>query len=169
MEIGPMMLLSYNKDMYELEFMSFSEKDTGKAGKAIAALLKKGSIVALYGDLAAGKTALCRYLFEAKGFVEGFSSPTFTVINEYINDKMQKAYHLDAYRLTSSEELYYAGWDEITEGEFCVIEWADIVEDILDEGAIRVYIYRTERENERRIIIKLSRESDYNALKELLK
>ena len=139
--------------MYKTEFISRNMEDTAKAGNAIAGILEKGDTVALYGDMASGKTALSRFIFEAKGFAAGFSSPTYAIINEYTDSQGGKAYHIDAYRLSSPEELLYAGADELTDAVLTVIEWADIVEEAIPEDSTKVHIYKTDDINARRLEI----------------
>ena len=155
--------------MYKTEFISRSLEDTAKVGNAIAGILERGDTVALYGDMASGKTALSRFIFEAKGFASGFSSPTYAIINEYTDLQGGKAYHIDAYRLSSAEELLYAGVDELTDAVLAVIEWADIVEEAIPEDSTRVHIYKTDDINTRRMDIFVDSSDKLAKLNEALK
>ncbi len=103
---------------------SFSEEETEALGLALAELLPSGAVIALYGDLATGKTCLTRGM--TRHFIGGtlVHSPTFTLVNEYGNEKV--LYHIDLYRLGSEEELLTLGYEDFIEsGGICVIEWAD--------------------------------------------
>ena len=120
-----------------MNFISHSEKETEKIGFDFAGELKKGDIIAFYGDLGVGKTAFIRGVAEFFGVTET-QSPTFTIVNEY--EGSITLYHFDAYRITSDDWMN-CGFDEYLFGNgICLIEWAENVEDILPEGTIRVKI-----------------------------
>ena len=105
--------------------------------------------MALIGDLGTGKTALTKYIAEGLGVKEEISSPTFTIIKEYKSGRLP-LYHFDVYRLGSGEELLDVGAEEMLEGDgACVIEWADIVADVLPEDSLVVSLDYGADENER--------------------
>ena len=126
-----------------------SEADTRMLGLEIANALEPGDVVALIGDLGTGKTALTKYIAEGLGVKEEISSPTFTIIKEYRSGRIP-LYHFDVYRLGSGEELLDIGAEDMLEGDgACVIEWADIVADVLPEDSLVVSLEYGADENER--------------------
>lgn len=126
-----------------------NEEDTRALGHLIADALEPGDVVALIGDLGTGKTALTRYIAEGLGIRSGISSPTFTIVKEYRDGRLP-LYHFDVYRLGSGEELLDIGAEEMLDGDgACVIEWADIVADVLPEEALAVRLDYGENEGER--------------------
>lgn len=132
-------------------FVSNSENDTYNLGFDLARKLKKGNVVAFFGDLGAGKTAFTKGICAYFG-IDDVHSPTFTIVNEYNGNDMT-IYHFDAYRIDSDSWLN-GGFDEyFYNGGICVIEWAENITDILPEGTVIVKINRnlTEGENYRLI------------------
>ena len=126
-----------------------SEEDTRSLGLEIADALEPGDVVALTGDLGTGKTALTKYIAEGLGVKEEISSPTFTIIKEYKSGRLP-LYHFDVYRLGSGEELLDTGAEELLDGDgACVIEWADIVADVLPADSLIVSLNYGGSENER--------------------
>ena len=119
-----------------------SEKETEAAGAEFAASLPGGTVVALYGDLGAGKTAFVRGMAKAFGIDEGVCSPTFTIVNEYIGKR--ELFHFDMYRLGSSDELFDIGWEDyLNRGGVCAVEWSENVEDAFEGDEIVVRIEKT--------------------------
>jgi tRNA threonylcarbamoyladenosine biosynthesis protein TsaE len=120
-----------------MKYISNCEQDTAKIGTDLAKNLKKGDVVAFYGDLGVGKTAFI------KGFVSHFGdalvqSPTFTIVNEY--EGTIPLYHFDAYRI-NADDWMGCGFDEYLFGKgICLIEWAENVEEILPENTVSVTI-----------------------------
>lgn len=126
-----------------------SEADTRSLGLEIADALEPGDVVALTGDLGTGKTALTKYIAEGLGVKEEISSPTFTIIKEYKSGRLP-LYHFDVYRLGSGDELLDTGAEELLDGDgACVIEWADIVADVLPADSLIVSLNYGDSENER--------------------
>lgn len=117
-------------------------EDTVAAGKALAARLKKGDMVALYGGLGAGKTAFTRGVVQGLGGADEVSSPTFAIVNEYDCPGV-KVYHFDVYRLQDEEDLYSTGFYEMIEEEnsISIIEWSENIPYAIAADAIRVSIY----------------------------
>lgn len=148
--------------MNKLKLISLSAENTEKIACAFGAFLEKGAFVAIYGDLGAGKTLMSSFIFAAKGFTNGFSSPTFTVIKEYTYMDL-KAYHLDVYRVEDCEELEYLGYyDCLQESVLTVVEWADKIQDALPDKRYNVHIkYLSDDKRE----IEIS--NDYRDLTEL--
>ena len=113
-------------------YKSNSQKETENIAKAFAKTLKIGDVVCLKGDLGAGKTAFTAGLAKGLGIKDTVSSPTFTIVNCYSGDI--PLYHFDLYRITDCDEVYDIGFDEYVAGDgITVIEWADIISDILPE------------------------------------
>ena len=89
-------------------------------------------MIAYYGDLGAGKTAFTRGLAAGLGVTECVTSPTYTIVNEYLSGRMP-LFHFDMYRLSSSEELFDIGWEDyLARGGVCAVEWSENVEDALE-------------------------------------
>ena len=96
-------------------------------------------MIAYYGDLGAGKTAFTRGIAAGLGVKEPVTSPTYTIVNEYLSGKLP-LFHFDMYRLSSSDELFDIGWEDyLARGGVCAVEWSENVEDALT-GAIRITI-----------------------------
>lgn len=134
-----------------LQYISKSEKDTEAIGAGFAASLPDGAVVAMYGDLGAGKTAFVRGMAKGMGLDCMVSSPTFTIVNEYLGQR--ELIHFDMYRLSSADELFDIGWEDyISRGAVCAVEWSENVEDAFygDE-----YVVTIEKlgDSERRITI----------------
>ena len=110
-----------------------NEDETRAFGLELGASLRKGDIVALIGDLGTGKTALTKYIAEGLGIRETIISPTFTIVQEYRQGRLP-LYHFDVYRIGDPEEMYELGYEEYFYGDgVCVIEWADLIEELLPE------------------------------------
>lgn len=134
-----------------MEFITNSPEQTEAVGQALAGVLKPGMVLAYTGDLGAGKTAFTRGLARGLGAAERVTSPTYTIVNEYLSGKMP-LFHFDMYRLGSSDELWDIGWEDYLErGGICAVEWSENVMDAM-EGAIFVRIEKT-GENTRKITI----------------
>ena len=126
-----------------MTFVSTSEKETEALGARLAASLPDGgAVVAMYGELGAGKTAFIRGLgagLQVKGAVV---SPTFTIVNEL--QGRRELFHFDMYRLGSADELFDIGWEDyLSRGGVCAVEWSENVEDAFDGSEIRVSIRKT--------------------------
>lgn len=122
------------------EAISPSPAATERLGRALARMLPRGSTVALYGDLATGKTCLVRGMTAHFSGKPEAHSPTFTLINEYHGDPT--LYHIDLYRLASAEEAAALGCEEIFDSQqVCAVEWAERAESLLPDACIRVALY----------------------------
>ena len=142
-----------NMKEYSLHLLSNSEEDTSDLANLLSKHLPFGSLISLDGELAAGKTVFSRALFASLGYVEGFCSPTFAIMNEYENGK-NYAYHLDVYRIEDIEELDYIGFYEaISEGELIVIEWANMIKEVLSDDTIYIVMTKLDDENKRQLTI----------------
>ena len=134
-----------------MEYITNSPEETEKVGAALGKILSPGTVLAYRGDLGAGKTAFTRGLARGLGYAEPVTSPTYTIVNEYLGGRLP-LFHFDMYRLRSSDDLWDIGWDDYLErGGVCAVEWSENVDDAM-EGAICVTIHKT-GENSRRIVI----------------
>ena len=131
--------------MYEIK--SLSSKETEEIGKNFANILKGNEIIALYGDLGAGKTAFVRGVAKGLGVNDGVSSPTFAIVNEY-HGKFN-IYHFDMYRIKTLDDLYSIGFFDYIENGILLIEWSENIDSILDQTAIKVMISKCPDENSR--------------------
>ena len=134
-----------------MEYITNSPEETERVGAALGAVLTPGSILAYEGDLGAGKTAFTRGLARGLGAAEQVTSPTYTIVNEYLSGRMP-LFHFDMYRLHSSDDLWDIGWEDYLErGGVCAVEWSENVADAM-ENAVTVRIEKL-GEDTRRIII----------------
>ena len=132
-------------------YYTHSEAETEAVGAAFAETLPDGAVVALYGDLGAGKTAFVRGMARGMGLDARVSSPTFTIVNEYLGDR--ELCHFDMYRLEGSDELFDIGWEDyLRRGAVCAVEWSERVEDAFDGDEKRVRIEKLS-DSERKITI----------------
>jgi len=136
-----------------IDLLSRSEDDTRKIARILAESLRTGDVVALSGDLGAGKTLFCKGLGEALGIPPArIVSPSFTIVTEHPEGAIPFI-HMDAYRLGSVREAEEAGLEERFSGEgICAVEWAERIGNLLPNDCIRVTFHISEdREQERRI------------------
>ncbi len=128
------------------KFVSKKESDTINFASNLAKLLKKGDIIVLSGDLGSGKTKFTQGILKHFELEDEISSPTFTIVNEYHKDSTN-IYHFDVYRLSDSDEFYAIGGDEYLNNGICIIEWGEIIEDILPNDYIKI-TFTKDLENE---------------------
>ena len=122
--------------------------ETEKIGEALGQILTAGAIVAYRGDLGAGKTAFTRGLARGLGYGDSVTSPTYTIVNEYLGGRLP-LFHFDMYRLRSSDDLWGIGWDDyLDRGGVCAVEWSENVTDAM-EDAIFITIEKTGEESRR--------------------
>ena len=139
------------KEVNTMEFITNSPEETERVGAALGKILTPGMVIAYRGDLGAGKTAFTRGLARGLGYDEPVTSPTYTIVNEYLGGRMP-LFHFDMYRLASSDDLWDIGWEDYLErGGICAVEWSENVDDAM-ENAIWVTIHKT-GETSRRIVI----------------
>lgn len=127
--------------MYMKKYISNSEEETRRAAAEIAAGLKPGDVIALNGDLGAGKTAFVKGIAEYFSCEDDVTSPTFTLVNEYGGDVC--IYHFDVYRL-ENPSIEECDWmDDYFFGDgICIIEWADNIKSVLPADSIRIDILK---------------------------
>lgn len=154
--------------MYEINLASDNLKMTEEIGRIVGLLLPYGSVIALTGPLAAGKTAISRAIFAARGYSAHFCSPSYTIINEYVSNG-KTAYHMDVFRLADESELDYTGYDDcLKDSELTVIEWADMIAGRVPKGALNIQIALADDANKRRLTVGTDDKMLYDALKEAL-
>ena len=134
-------------------FNSQSVDDTYYLARKFAQSISKGNVIALIGNLGTGKTTFTKGLAKALGILENVGSPTFKLVSEYVGTD-SVLYHIDAYRLEGSKDFLNIGGEEYltTEDGITVIEWADIIGDILDDDVIQVKFARVQNNSEARRI-----------------
>ena len=116
-----------------MEFITNSPAETEKIGEALGKTIKPGTVIAYRGDLGAGKTAFTRGLARGLGSTELITSPTYTIVNEYLGGRMP-LFHFDMYRLHSSDDLWDIGWEDYLERNgICAVEWSENVSDALED------------------------------------
>lgn len=119
---------------------TWSENETFQVGKTLGDKAEKGQIYTLTGDLGVGKTVFTKGLAEGLGITEPISSPTFTIVQIYESGRLP-LYHFDVYRIGDVEEMEEIGYEDYFYGEgVCLIEWANLIGEILPEGIIPVTI-----------------------------
>ena len=124
-----------------MEFITNSPMETEKVGEALGKVLKPGTILAYEGDLGAGKTAFTRGLARGLGATEQVTSPTYTIVNEYLSGRMP-LFHFDMYRLASADDLWDIGWEDyLDRNGVCAVEWSENVTEAM-EGAVTVCIQK---------------------------
>ncbi len=131
-----------------MEFITNSPEETEAVARSLGEKLRPGAVLAYRGDLGAGKTAFTRGLARGLGYTQPVTSPTYTIVNEYLGGRLP-LFHFDMYRLQSSDELFDIGWEDyLDRGGICAVEWSENVADAM-ENAITVTIEKTGEETRR--------------------
>ena len=126
--------------MKETVYETFSAAETHALGKKIGETARPGDVYTLVGDLGVGKTVFTQGIADGLGITEPVSSPTFTIVQVYEEGRMP-FYHFDVYRIGDIEEMDEIGYEDYFYGEgVCLIEWADLIREILPEQMCRVTI-----------------------------
>ena len=117
-----------------MKYTTNSPVETEAIGAALGKILPPGSVIAYRGDLGAGKTAFTRGLARGLGCTEIVTSPTYTLVNEYLGGRIP-LFHFDMYRLRSSDDLFDIGWDDyLDRGGICAVEWSENVDDAMEDA-----------------------------------
>ena len=112
---------------------AFTPEDTFRLGFQMAEKAAPGDVIALLGDLGVGKTVFTKGFAAGLGIQEDISSPTFTILQLYEEGRLP-LYHFDVYRISDPEEMMEVGWDDYVYGNgVCLIEWANLIEDLMEE------------------------------------
>ena len=131
-----------------MTFITNSPAQTEAVGEKLGKLLQPGAVIAYRGDLGAGKTAFTRGLARGLGCAEQVTSPTYTIVNEYLSGRMP-LFHFDMYRLASADDLWDIGWEDyLDRGGVCAVEWSENVVEAM-EDAVTVTIEKTGEESRR--------------------
>lgn len=134
-------------------FLTKSVSETEKIAEMLGKNIPNNSVIAMFGDLGAGKTAFTRGFAKGMGINCDVSSPTFALVNEY-HGNGKSLYHFDMYRISGWDDLYSTGYfDYLDSGACLIIEWSENIEAILPEDCIKVTITKTENFTERKIEI----------------
>ena len=122
-----------------MQFITNAPEETEALGEKLAKLLRPGTVLAYLGDLGAGKTAFTRGLARGLGCRETVTSPTYTIVTEYLGGRLP-LFHFDMYRLTSSDDLWDIGWEDYLDRQgVCAVEWSENVPEAM-HGALTVRI-----------------------------
>ena len=122
-----------------MEYMTNAPEETEALGEKLGKLLRPGTVLAYLGDLGAGKTAFTRGLARGLGCRETVTSPTYTIVNEYLGGRLP-LFHFDMYRLASSDDLWDIGWEDYLDRQgVCAVEWSENVPEAM-AGALTVRI-----------------------------
>ena len=131
-----------------MTFLTNSPAQTEAVGTALGKILPAGTVIAYRGDLGAGKTAFTRGLARGLGAGDMVTSPTYTIVNEYLGGRLP-LFHFDMYRLGSSDDLWDIGWEDyLDRGGICAVEWSENVDDAM-ENAVYITIEKTGEESRR--------------------
>ena len=125
-----------------MQITTHSADETQALGKKLAESLRPGDVIAYFGERGAGKTAFTRGIAEGLGVSEQVTSPTYTIVNEYLSGRLP-LFHFDMYRLGSSDELFDIGWEDyLSRGGVCAVEWSENIQEALPEDSIQVELQR---------------------------
>ncbi|MDR2286709.1 MAG: tRNA (adenosine(37)-N6)-threonylcarbamoyltransferase complex ATPase subunit type 1 TsaE [Prevotellaceae bacterium] len=139
----PQMYASLRDVMLNIQKQSFviGLEDIQHAAQQICKYLDNKNIVALYGNMGAGKTTLIKALCHEMDVKENVTSPTFSLVNEYKTSCNKTVFHFDFYRINSISEVYDLGYEEyFYSGELCFVEWPEMIEGLLPKNTLRIYI-----------------------------
>ncbi|MBQ8261773.1 MAG: tRNA (adenosine(37)-N6)-threonylcarbamoyltransferase complex ATPase subunit type 1 TsaE [Lachnospiraceae bacterium] len=119
---------------------TFRPEETQKLGQELAKEAAPGTVITLNGDLGVGKTVFAQGIARGLDLDEWINSPTFTIVQEYDGGRMP-FYHFDVYRIADADEMYEIGYEDYFYGEgLCLIEWADLIRELIPKEHIRVTI-----------------------------
>ncbi len=121
--------------------MKFTFENIDKAASEFLKELGDRKIVAFYGSMGAGKTTFIKAICDVLGVTDTVNSPTFAIVNEYLAASGESVYHFDFYRIKKIEEAYDFGYEDyFYSGNLCLIEWPELIEELLPEDTVRVKI-----------------------------
>ncbi len=131
-----------------MEYITNTPQQTEAIGEALGKTLSAGAIIAYRGNLGAGKTAFTRGLARGLGIHDPVTSPTYTIVNEYLSGRLP-LFHFDMYRLHNADDLFDIGWEDYLErGGVCAVEWSENVAEAM-ASAIVVQIETLDPETRR--------------------
>lgn len=136
-----------------MQITTHSADETQALGQKLASRLAPGDVIAYFGDLGAGKTAFTRGLAQGLGITDPVTSPTYTIVNEYLSGRIP-LFHFDMYRLDGEDDLFDIGWDDyLARGGVCAVEWSERIDSALPPDTLTVSIARGEHDNDRIISV----------------
>ena len=131
-----------------MEFITNSPTQTEAVGEALGRIVPPGTVLAYRGDLGAGKTAFTRGIARGLGAAEQVTSPTYTIVNEYLSGRLP-LFHFDMYRLSCADDLWDIGWEDYLDRRgVCAVEWSENVMEALEEP-VTVCIEKTGQDSRR--------------------
>jgi tRNA threonylcarbamoyladenosine biosynthesis protein TsaE len=136
-------------DQHTFDFFSRSAEQTQRIGVRLGRGLEPGDVICLQGDLGAGKTTLVQGMAQGWGSLDGATSPTFVLVNEYRRPDGARLFHLDAYRLDSALEAEELDLERMTQEGILVVEWPERIEPVLPLQQLRVLMEHVEEEQRR--------------------
>lgn len=140
-----------------IKLTSHSPQQTEAAGEVIGKRLKEGDVVALFGGMGMGKTAITRGICRGLGSSDAVSSPTFAIVNEYKGAR--RIYHFDMYRIQGEEDLESTGFYEYLDGDSnLIIEWSENIVSEIPDDAVYILMEKGEKENDRVISVGVMKE-----------
>ena len=137
------------RENFMYQIICQSEFKTKEYAKNLASILNKGDVLVLSGELGAGKTKFVEGILSYFALQDEISSPTFTIVNEYKNDKIN-IYHFDLYRLGDIYEFENIGGEEYFSKGICIFEWGELIEDILPNDYIKISFEKNDNNPEER-------------------
>ena len=137
--------------MKTFEIILNNEKNIIEFGKELASYLDNNSILVLTGELGCGKTKLTQGVLTYFGLEKEISSPTFTIVNEYTNSNIN-IYHFDTYRLADSSEFLEIGGEEYFGKGICIIEWGEMILDVIPPNYIHIFFEKDINDDNKRIL-----------------
>jgi tRNA threonylcarbamoyladenosine biosynthesis protein TsaE len=124
-----------------MEMVCRTEQELDEVARVLLETYPDAGIFALYGAMGAGKTTFVKAVSKRLGVKETVQSPTFSIVNEYSTDSGTPVYHFDFYRIRNISEVYDIGYEDyLYSGARCFLEWPELVESLLPEGAVRIHI-----------------------------
>lgn len=149
-------MADWNRTIYE----TAKEEETYQVGFQLGKNAKPGEVYCLVGDLGTGKTVFTQGFANGLGITGAVNSPTFTIVQEYKEGRIP-LYHFDVYRIADEEEMEEIGYEDYFYGNgVCLVEWANLIPDLLPEQAVLIRLERDRKksENYRKIIVVLDGE-----------
>lgn len=145
-----------------MEIFSNSVQETKKFAKEISKKTKQGQVVALKGDLGSGKTTFSQGFAKGLGIDQHVGSPTFKLVSEYVGSSLN-LYHVDCYRLNNIQEFLNLGGENLLlpDNGITLIEWADIIQELLPKGTIEIEFSRV-KDNPNKRKLRISGITDSN-------
>lgn len=137
-----------------MEFTVQTEQELPKIAEQLIDVFGKNRVVLFYGEMGAGKTTLIKQLCKVLSVEEETTSPTFSIVNEYLSKNNQTIYHFDFYRIEEEAEVFDLGYEDyFYGGNYCFIEWPEKIPNLLPEENVKVEIQLLD-DNSRRVLVK---------------